>query len=344
MAELYSNWATTTLASAVTSSGQTTFTVTDGSLFPLAGIFRITIGSEIVAVTAVSGTNNTSWTVTRGTEGTTAATYTTGTLLYSLNTAATLDGIRSGLHTTGLNSLITPVSNGVKPGDLFFPNDSNYTLLRWSASGWQYYLNGRLMSPPLASMFVPNYLGVQVYGIPTVTNASGNTGAMTFYDPNTQTGSITGTTNNPQYSFRTTTPTPPYTLTTAIIPNMSSNGGFAGIGLNDTRTGSMIVFGVNSSKYLRLYKWNNYGTYNSDYYNAPEVMQYHGPVSWLRIADDGTNYIYSTSMNGQTWVPIITASRTDFLTNTADSLLVVVGDSPVANTPVGCTYLTWEIS
>jgi hypothetical protein len=52
---------------------QTTIAVASDSGFPAAP-FTINIGSEILAVTAVGGVGNTSWTVTRAQQGTTAAT------------------------------------------------------------------------------------------------------------------------------------------------------------------------------------------------------------------------------------------------------------------------------
>ncbi len=67
----------TTLASDITAS-QTSITVTNNDGFP-APNFQISIGSETLLVTAVSGTNNTTWTVQRGQAGTTAAAASAGT-------------------------------------------------------------------------------------------------------------------------------------------------------------------------------------------------------------------------------------------------------------------------
>jgi len=61
----------TTLAWPITAS-QTTITVASNSGFP-AVPFLVNIGSEILDVTAVGGTGNTSWTVTRAQQGTAAA-------------------------------------------------------------------------------------------------------------------------------------------------------------------------------------------------------------------------------------------------------------------------------
>jgi hypothetical protein len=63
--------AATTLASAITAA-QTSITVAGDAGFPPAN-FYIAIGSEILLVTAVGGAGNTTWTVLRGQQGTTAA-------------------------------------------------------------------------------------------------------------------------------------------------------------------------------------------------------------------------------------------------------------------------------
>jgi Tfp pilus assembly protein PilV len=78
----YGSYATdgpsTTLAAAATSTA-TTITVQSGfSGFPSSPPFRVKIGTEILVVTGLSGTGNTSWTVTRAQDSTTAASYSSG--------------------------------------------------------------------------------------------------------------------------------------------------------------------------------------------------------------------------------------------------------------------------
>jgi type II secretory pathway pseudopilin PulG len=68
--------ATTTLAGAITSSTATSITVSSAAAFPATGEFRIQIDGELLFVTAGAGT--TTWTVVRGTSGTTAATHVAG--------------------------------------------------------------------------------------------------------------------------------------------------------------------------------------------------------------------------------------------------------------------------
>lgn len=67
----------TTLSAAITTTSATSLTVTSASGFPAVGTYLVQIDSELLLVTAGQGT--TTWTVTRGVGGTTAATHTNGT-------------------------------------------------------------------------------------------------------------------------------------------------------------------------------------------------------------------------------------------------------------------------
>lgn len=85
---------TTTALSSAISSSQTSINVLSSAGFPSTP-FIVTVGSEIIAVTGVSGTT---WTVERGTEGTTAAAASAGATVTN-NAGVTLDPIRGGWGT-----------------------------------------------------------------------------------------------------------------------------------------------------------------------------------------------------------------------------------------------------
>lgn len=80
--EVFSNNATTTLSSSITSSA-TSISVASASAFPSTGNFRLLCGTEIMLCTAVSGNT---FTVVRGQEGTTAASQTSGTTISQIVT------------------------------------------------------------------------------------------------------------------------------------------------------------------------------------------------------------------------------------------------------------------
>lgn len=63
----------TTLSAAIATTGATSMTVVSASGFPGSGNYSIQIDSEVILVTAGQGT--TTWTISRGTNGSTAATH-----------------------------------------------------------------------------------------------------------------------------------------------------------------------------------------------------------------------------------------------------------------------------
>jgi hypothetical protein len=83
--------ALTTLGAAVSSTTATTISTAAPATtaYQAPGQFRILIDSEIMLVTA--GANTTSWTVTRGVEGSTAAAHSSGVSIYHVITAGSLD-------------------------------------------------------------------------------------------------------------------------------------------------------------------------------------------------------------------------------------------------------------
>ncbi len=86
-AEQFLNGPQTTLSGSL-SSGSTSFGVASSSGFPSGTTqFRVQIDSELISVTNVSGTT---WTVTRGMEGTTPASHSSGAAVTSVLTAGAL--------------------------------------------------------------------------------------------------------------------------------------------------------------------------------------------------------------------------------------------------------------
>ena len=88
----------TTLASAITAA-QVTITVASNTSFPPPN-FYVSIGSEILLVTAVSGTGNTTWTVSRGQLGTAAAAAANGATVNPVSASTTLTGSITASQTT----------------------------------------------------------------------------------------------------------------------------------------------------------------------------------------------------------------------------------------------------
>jgi hypothetical protein len=142
MTEKFSNNAVTTLSAAITTTTATSCTVTDATSFPTSGNFRIKIDGEVLVVTGVVGST---FTVTRGAEGTTAATHASGANVIHLLT-------KGGLEARVANRFLSDVyankpAAGVK-GRLFLPTDGLFLEYDDGAAWHQYGPFKRLKAPP----------------------------------------------------------------------------------------------------------------------------------------------------------------------------------------------------
>src|SRR5262245_48994230 len=101
---LFTNGAQTALDGAIDAS-TTTIVVVSITDFPpslAAGeFFYIAIENELQKVTAMGGTGNKTWTVTRGEDGTTAATHATGTAVTNTLNKGAMDFLRDSIPAGG---------------------------------------------------------------------------------------------------------------------------------------------------------------------------------------------------------------------------------------------------
>ena len=131
--EQYANDVSTTLSASITNSA-TSLSVTSASNFPTSGDFRIIIGAEILLVTAVSGTT---FTVTRGVEGTTAVSHNNGdAVTHMLTRQSLLNLIRDGIMVDTFSNRPT----AGRAGRLFIPSDNKGVQYRDNGSSWDIYL------------------------------------------------------------------------------------------------------------------------------------------------------------------------------------------------------------
>jgi hypothetical protein len=140
--EKSTNNAATTLSAAITTPTATSCTMTDATGFPTSGNFRIKIDAEILIVTAVVGNT---FTVTRGAEGTTAATHASGANVIHILT-------KGGLEARVANRFISDLyankpAAGVK-GRLFLPTDGLFLEYDDGSAWHQYGPFRRFKAPP----------------------------------------------------------------------------------------------------------------------------------------------------------------------------------------------------
>lgn len=272
----------------------------------------------------VTGVAGTTWNVTRAIENTQAATSVIGTTVDHILTAGAIDQIRADLVTVGAYAALpSPGSN--RTGDIFVPTDSFYDIIRYNGSTWDHFRNGHLMTLPIDSNYTWD-----------------NTGNGTITTTN---GGIVGISRQAisstlQARYKTA-PSTPYTITIAFLPHyLQTSNSQIGLAFRDSSSGKLATGGVsyNSGWNMRFGKWTTTSSFSADYSSIgiPPLLV-HGPLTWLRAADDGTNRIFSVSSNGVTWSTVHSVGRTDFLT--ANQVAFYWGD---ANQDVGLTLLHWK--
>lgn len=139
--EQYTNLATSTLASAVIAT-DTTLTLAAGASFP-TGSFTILIDTELIRVTS-RATNV--LTVTRGTEGTTAAIHASGGTVTHVISSAVLNAIRAEINSYG-----TTLPTSGRAGNRHQFPDGSYSI--HDGTVWQDFYNGIKVKRPVLSDF-----------------------------------------------------------------------------------------------------------------------------------------------------------------------------------------------
>ena len=140
--EKFADNAATTLSAAITTTTATSCTVTDAMTFPSSGNFRIKIDSELLLVTGVAAST---FTVTRGAEGTTAATHANGAAVIHLLTKGALEARVANRFLSDLYA--NKPAAGVK-GRVFLPTDGLFLEYDDGAAWHKYGPYKRFKSPP----------------------------------------------------------------------------------------------------------------------------------------------------------------------------------------------------
>lgn len=134
--EQYVNDPGTTLNGAINSS-VTSLVVASATGYPTSGNFRILIDSELMEVTAVSGTT---WTVTRGAESSTAASHSNGAAVNAILSAAAIDAIRANVSQIGTYANLP--TSGMKSGDQYHCSDAWYNFV-FDGTNWIPFVRGQ---------------------------------------------------------------------------------------------------------------------------------------------------------------------------------------------------------
>lgn len=293
MAEQYQNDPADTTLDEDLDGSETTVTVADGSAFPAAGNYRIRVDDEIMLVTARS-TND--LTVTRGAEGTSAASHTTGAAVTLLLTRGSLlklleEGVQIGARASRPSS---PYA-----GTLYIPTD--YGLMaRYSGSAWEHVLDGRKVTPPAVADF-------------TWVNQGGATAddrdGVFLQAPATPSGDRIR-------ALVKSTPGSEYTYTVAMrFLGRSANFIGGGICARESSSGKLLtVLKINVNETIQADTWSSETAYNAVVSSSDN--NFRGPAAptvWLRIVRTATTRRTYTSVNGYDWMLLSDTAQNAYL-------------------------------
>jgi hypothetical protein len=321
--EQFANGGISSLAAAMTDTVGTTLTVKSAVGFPTVGNFRIIIGTEIMLVTAVQGK---AFTVTRGAEGSSAATHSADDAVFHTLTAGSLAQREIEQFNTGL---IAARDVAGQAGRLYLPTEgfvSQDTGLAWDMMPLS------KLTPPVSGDFTWVNQGTST--------VAATKGMMV----------VTSQSSASVDSLRLlvkTAPATPYTITVCILPQSptyanSSLVGQYGICWRDSGSGKIITYGWGLTNYPTTFsysQWTNYTTLSANQfqYSVPAQCPF-----WIRFSDDGTYRTVELSGDGVGWALVSPAQgRTVFLT--ADQVGLFVNSWVNTNLiPRVVSFLNWS--
>lgn len=308
--------AVTTLSGSITNS-QTTLVVASASGFPASGNFRIRIGNEIMLVTGVSGTT---FTVTRGAEGTASDAQTSGVNVNYYLTAESLEQAFADVITVGPWA---SRPSGEFAGQMYIATDSPY-VSRYNGSAWEVF--------GLMGVHKMSFSGFAQVNGGTLTS----TGHLKLSCP-------AGVTDNIRMYVRSI-PSTPFTMVARLNwAGLPADYFSAGLCWRDSASSKIICHGMLQTAAAAKFhsqKFTNETTYSADYgvfSTVPKVRDFVLPMNWMRLEDNGTNRIWSISTNGRDWVVMHTIGRTDFLTANQFGFYVKASNNAVG--VVTCDYM-----
>lgn len=116
-------------------------------------------------------------------------------------------------------------------------------------------------------------------------------------------------------------PSTPYTFTVAYLASVGTVA-FSnfGIAIRDSSSGKIVTFGTSVTSTptnpcwgYNVQEWSGYSTFVSN--ALANALLPPGSLLFLRVTDNGTNFIFQVSVDGFNFSPVLTVSRTAYLAN-----------------------------
>jgi hypothetical protein len=314
--EQYVNDASGILASSINDS-DTVLSVTDASLFPATGVFRIRVEDEIMEVTSVSGLD---FTVVRGDESTIAAAHLVGVTIKGVLTAKSLKALPTSRWAfQDWNG----IALGVDTTDKIMITDGPYVLL---SNNTIFKIYGPTFEFKQSSTFGYTSFGSADFGdFNTLQSTLGANAGSTR---------VIGQANN---SY----PSTPYAVKVCFLRDQV------------LKHISGICFGVRNSTtekmtYMRLSSPDDYATQvlitNSDGGTHTDIFDariHDSNLIWFKVSDDGTDQTFSVSFDSRSWTDLATYGNTTFHGGSDQVFWGLFYDN-TAIVPIQAQLLSWE--
>lgn len=295
--------AQSTLSSGI-SSGDTTATVADGSVFSSTGDYRVIIDSELIIVTARSGNT---LTIERGAEGSTAASHSSGATVTQIITRDAMLRLGSRLHpVTAYGSL--PAAAESNRGWVNYPTDVP-KLLRSDGSSWNGY------GPVFPMKRPPDPAGM------TWVNQGAASAVLNRETVYVEIPAVSG--DNWRILVKSV-PSAPYTVTMGFTPLWGGdNFARASLLIRNSSSGKFTVVGWDTNNvapdaFVSCQNWTNATTFSGVVSGgtayADKRSKIDAPFVFFRIRDDNTNLFFEYSPDYEKWHLIGTQGRTSFMT------------------------------
>jgi hypothetical protein len=299
------------------SSGATSLTVASATLFPTAGNFVIKIDNELLVVTNVSGTT---FTVTRGQDGTSAASHSSGAAITQVVSKKVLENLYAEMYQIGDVASRPTTARG---GTVYYGTDLD---VEWLYNGTNWDLVWPAYVPYANRVNIGSWTSINL-GTTTWTDYNGVM-AVSIPDVNTQ---LKG--------YYHTIPSAPFSCYTVVGLGGTIGGQTeAGIMLYDSGTGKLRITGATSGGLsvgmTQVTAFN--GTYSGQ--QSFQIAPFN--ITYLKFTDDNTNWHYYWSSDGSNWIEYFKEARNTNLT--PNSVGIYVRGTTGINTLYRNFYGYWE--
>jgi hypothetical protein len=267
--------------------------VNSATSFPTAGNFMIKVDSELMIVTSTVGT---SFNVTRGADGTTAASHSSGAEVTHVVSKKVLENLYAEAYQIGT---VASRPTTVRGGTIYYGTDLD---VEWLYNGTNWDLIWPAYAPYANRVDISSWTSL-------------NLGTTTWTDNNGVLSVTVPDVNSQLKGYYKALPTAPYTCNTVVgLGGSSSSSVEAGFMLYDSGTGKLKTLGSTAGGLVHAITnvTGVAGTYSalSSFQMAPFQVIY------LRFNDDNTNWNYSWSPDGSTWTQFYKETRNTTMTPT----------------------------